>query len=111
MKKKKLLLILIFLITFLVSAFLAIKFSHKLIKKKERSDNLIEKVGKLIELPANQTPVLGTVTDKEKIKDQSFFSRAENGDRVLIFSEAKRVILYRPSTNKIIEVSYLKTSF
>lgn len=73
------------------------------------SEDIAGKVGKLMELP-NETATLATVTDKEKLKDQPFFANAENGDKALIYTQAKKAILYRPSTNKIIEVMYLSIS-
>lgn len=94
-------------------------FYNKYQKAKQFVDNpslvtqkevrtLVERVGKLIELP-NETPTMATVSDKEKLKDQPFFTIAENGDKVLIFTQGKKAILYRPSTNKIIEVAPINT--
>lgn len=64
---------------------------------------LIDSVSKIAELPPEQ-PTIATVTDKERLASFSFFSQAQIGDRVLIFNEAKKAYLYRPSTNKIVEV-------
>lgn len=66
---------------------------------------LLTQVGKLIELPTNEAPTIATVSDKTKLLDQPFFANAQNGDKVLIYANAKKAILYRPSINKIIEVA------
>lgn len=71
---------------------------------KFENQKVIDAVGKLITLPTDETPSIATVTDAAKLKSQSFFQNAQNGDKVLIYSQAKKAILYRPSTNKIIEV-------
>lgn len=72
---------------------------------KLETAKLIATVGKIIELPSGEEPTIATVSDKEKLKEQAFFANTENGDRVLIFSNAKKAILYRPSVKKVIEVA------
>jgi hypothetical protein len=64
-------------------------------------------VAKVVELPQGEDPVVATVTDKDKLKDQPFFGKAENGDKVLIYATAKRIYLFRPSGNKLIEAAPL----
>ncbi len=75
----------------------------------DENKELLEKVGKLVVLPVGETPTIATVSDLSKLKDQPFFAKAQPGDKVLIYSTAKRAILYRPSTNQIIELAPLIT--
>ncbi len=70
---------------------------------------LSEKVGKLIMLPIDEIPTIATVSDPEALKGQSFFVDAKKGDKVLIYSNAKKAILYDPVANKIITVAPLDT--
>jgi len=63
-------------------------------------------VSKLMELPPG-IPSVATVKDITKLQSQPFFAKAQNGDKVLIFADAKRAILYRPTTHRIIDVSPL----
>lgn len=72
---------------------------------QQQADRTIEEVGRLYDLPKDEKPSVATVSDKEKLKDQPFFAKAENGDITLIYSTAKLAILYRPSSKQIINVS------
>jgi len=62
---------------------------------------LKDKVAKLMQLPEEEATV-ATVQDAEKLSGQEFFKDAQNGDKVLIFTAAKKAIIYRPDSNKII---------
>ena len=64
------------------------------------------KVGKLILLP-DEIPTVATVSNPEKLKDQLFFARAKAGDKVLVYTIAKKVYLYDPVNNIIVNVAPL----
>jgi cell division protein FtsL len=81
------------------------KLSNPTEAAKTETQNLIDKVGKLTVLPAGETPTIATVTDASKLKDQAFFVNAVTGDKVLIYTNAKKAFLYRPSTNKLINIA------
>jgi len=72
----------------------------------QQGAEIVSKVSLLMDLP-NEAPTIATVLDASKLQDQVFFKNAKNDDRVLIYTQAKKAVLYRPSTNKIIEVSPL----
>ena len=72
---------------------------------KAETDKLVAKVSALVEVPQGETPTVATVSDASKLKTQAFFAHAENDDKVLIYTQAKKAILYRPSTNKIVEIA------
>jgi hypothetical protein len=67
--------------------------------------DLVASVSDLMVLPEGEDPTIATVADTEKLKDQAFFANAVIGDKVLLYTTAKKAILYRPGTNKIIEVA------
>jgi len=68
-------------------------------------ERVVKAVSALMVLPTGETPTLATISDKTKLQNQPFFKDAENGDRILVYAEAKRAILYRPSINKIIDIA------
>ena len=76
---------------------------------KQETAWILEKVNKLIDLPQDETPTIATILDKDKLKDQDFFKKAANGDKLIVYMNAKKAVLYRPNINKIIEVAPVST--
>ena len=70
----------------------------------------VAKVSKLILLPQGETPTLASVSDPSALKNQPVFDKAQKDDQVLIYSTAKEAILYRPSSNMIINVAPINIS-
>ena len=71
----------------------------------EETKKLLEQVSRVMVLPSSEIPTVATITDISKLKNQPFFAKAQNGDKLLIYTDAKRAILFRPSTNKVIDVA------
>jgi len=74
---------------------------------QERAEEIVKKVAAHIILPQDSLPTVATVTDPAKLKDQPFFANAQSGDKVLIYTDARKMILYRPSLDRIVEVAPL----
>lgn len=72
---------------------------------REEVKGLVSEVGKLIDLPKGEDPTVATVTDISKLQDQPFFQKAKNGDKVLIYTNAKKAILYDPLSKKVLDVA------
>lgn len=67
--------------------------------------SLVEEVGRLMELPTDETPTVALIKDIEKLKDHPFLSKGQAGDRLLIYTgPSKLVVMYRPETKKIVAV-------
>lgn len=56
----------------------------------------------MADLP-DEAPTLAVVSDLAALPHESFFARAASGDRLLIFSNSKQALLWRPSSDKIIQ--------
>ncbi len=82
----------------------AVKKNPQIVTQEEAAQ-LTAVVGKLMMLPEGEVPTVATVTDPELLKEQEFFVSAKKGDKVLIYTNAKKAILYNPKTHKIVNVA------
>ncbi|KND48809.1 MAG: hypothetical protein AB200_00005 [Parcubacteria bacterium C7867-005] len=64
--------------------------------------SVVSEVQKLTDLPKGEDPTIATVNDPTTLSNQKFFKDAKKGDRVLIYTEAKKAFLYRPSENRVV---------
>lgn len=80
------------------------RLSDPNVSTKATEDELIEKVRKIALVPADERPTIANISDAEKLKDQPLFALIQNGDKVLLYTKARREVVYRPSTNQIITV-------
>lgn len=71
---------------------------------KATSARIIQKVSKLYMVPEDEEPTVAQIQDKEKLDNQEFFKKSENGDYLLIYQKAKVAIVYREKTNKLVNV-------
>ena len=74
---------------------------------QEEATDLVNRLGKLIVLPEGEQPTVATVNDLGPLKSQPFFAKAKLGDKVFIFTQSKKAILYDPISNKIVEIAPL----
>lgn len=69
------------------------------------TEQLLAKVGRLIVLPSGETPTIANVVDAEKLKsEQAFYRDTQNGDFVLIYPQAQKAFIYRPTTDVLVNV-------
>lgn len=100
----------LFLIATSIAGYFYYQYKHSAeVADTKEIEDLVEQIGQVMLLPEGM-PTLATVTDREKLAEQPFFQKAENGDKVLIYSESGRAILYRPSQKKIVDVTVVNVN-
>lgn len=104
------------LVLFLLGAAAATYYFYNEYQKVKKNPDLISQkevksvtaiISKYMDLPTDEQPTIATVTDKEKLKDQDFFKKVENDDKILIYTNARKAILFRPSTGRVVEFAPL----
>ncbi len=70
--------------------------------------DLVTEVSRRAVLPAGETPAISTVIDETKL-DQPFLAQARKGDKVLLYLQSGRAVVYRPSSGQIVNMGPLET--
>lgn len=73
--------------------------------ENEATAELVNELSGFVELPTDEVPTIATVNDAKKLKSQVFFTKAQDGDRVIIYADSRLAILYRPSSKKVVTVA------
>jgi hypothetical protein len=68
-----------------------------------QTEQIVSSLKRTVDVP-NETPSVLTVVDKSKLKDSQIAQKSENGDKILLFQKAGQVYIYRPSTDKLINI-------
>lgn len=72
---------------------------------QDEAKKLVKEVGKILDLPTGEDPTVATITDITKLAGQPFFQKGKNGDKVLIYRNAGKAILYDPVNKKVLDVA------
>lgn len=117
--KKKLLIIKIVYAVVLVGALTAFgyyfirysqinsKYHEAIMTQDQRNQRTINQVGKIMDLPKDEAPVIFQVQDVAKLGNatvtKQFFASSQNNDVILAYKTANISIVYRPSGNRIVK--------
>lgn len=72
---------------------------------------LVAKISKHIMLPVDEEPTIATIVDAESLsQDQAFYSNVKDGDKVLIYMNAQKALIYRESEDLLINVGPVYTN-
>lgn len=74
-----------------------------------RQKRIVAQVGRAVELPQS-TPAVVTVADKSKLANKELAARVENQDMLLVYGADKRIIIYRPTTQKVVDMLRISTA-
>jgi hypothetical protein len=59
------------------------------------------------ELPTDEEPSFAILSDVTQLQTQKFFTNAQNGDVLLIYTKNNKALIWRPQEKRLIEVASL----
>ncbi len=82
--------------------------NNKYATNQAEKNLLLKRISEIYFNPNEEVPTIAQISNLELLKDQQFFTEAKEGDIIFVYNQTNRVILYRPSIKKIIEISILE---
>jgi hypothetical protein len=58
-------------------------------------------VAKIMLLPEEEA-IVSEIDNAASVRNQAFFAQVEDGDKVLVFATAAKIVIFRPSTKQIV---------
>jgi hypothetical protein len=84
--------------------------AHPELSSTEAATAILHNIGKIMQLPSGTTTMM-TINDAASAKRaQPFLVNAQNGDVLIVYTDAAEALLYRPTTNKLIAVGPIDNS-
>lgn len=79
-------------------------YQYRLKAKMSQDDAAcLQQLAQIMVLP-EENPVMSQIVDVSTLKDKPFFAQAQNGDKIVLYQQAQKAILYRPATRQVVEV-------
>jgi hypothetical protein len=75
---------------------------------RAENERLIVEVSEKVAVPTTEKPAITTVVDEKKI-NQEFLRGTKKGDKVLLYFQTGKAIVYRPETGQIINIGPIET--
>jgi hypothetical protein len=80
-------------------------------KKEAYVQSIVAKVSKLALTPPGETPTIGVIPDPASIQDnKEFFINASQGDYLVVYPNARLMLIYSPARNIVINMGYAETT-
>ena len=70
---------------------------------KAEQQGILKSISATVLLP-NEDPTSFTIADKTKLANKSLAARVENNDTLFIYTDAKKLVIYRPSIKKVVDL-------
>lgn len=77
---------------------------NSLQSRANADQQLVTQVGETVQVPTGETPMVVTVENKANLTNKLLANKVDDGDKLIIYSANKRIIVYRPSVKKVVDM-------